>query len=366
MTGITLLNIVYTREKSRGVLKTIFVVDDNDTNLIVAERALEKQYNVMTMPSAALMFKLLEKVTPDLVLLDIQMPDMNGLEALTLLKSSKSYAGIPVILLTSLLDPAVEAQGFELGALDFVNKPFSPPVLLNRIKTHLNINELILERTAQLQHLQNGIVLVLADIVENRDRSTGGHIERVTVYIQIMLNAMIERGIYTDEICGWDLNMVVSSSRLHDVGKITISDFILNKPGSLTNEEFETIKTHAVEGEHIIDQIIARTGKVDFLSNAKIFAGYHHENWDGTGYPRGIKGTDIPLLGRILAVVDVYDALVSERPYKKVFSDEEAVDIIKAGSGKHFDPKIVDVFCEVKEQFKEAKEKLLQKGTSRG
>ena len=346
-------------------MKMIFVVDDNDTNLLIAERALEKQYNVMTMPSAAMMFKLLGKVTPDLILLDIQMPGTSGLEALTQLKSNKLYAAIPVILLTSLHDASVEAHGFELGALDFVNKPFSPQVLINRIKTHLDINELILERTAKLERLQNGIVLVLADIVENRDRSTGGHIERVTVYIHKMIDAMVARKTYSSEITNWDLNLVVSSSRLHDVGKITISDFILNKPGSLTSEEFEIIKTHALEGEHIINQIISRTGEVEFLSNAKLFAGYHHENWDGTGYPHGLKGNEIPLLGRIMAVVDVYDALVSDRPYKKVFSHEEAVSIILAGSGKRFDPAIVDVFNEIQEQFITAKEELLSKGDNR-
>ena len=339
-------------------MKTVFIVDDNDTNLIVAEKTLEKDYNVLTMPSAESMFKLLGRITPDLILLDIQMPGINGLEALTQLKSNVNHAAIPVILLTSLQDASVEAHGFELGALDFINKPFSPLVLTNRIRTHLNINDLILERTAKLERLQNAIVLVLADIVENRDRSTGGHIERVTVYIRIMIDAMIERGVYLDEISKWDRDLVISSSRLHDVGKITISDFILNKPGSLTSEEFDMIKTHAVEGENIIDQIIARTGEVEFLDNAKLFAGYHHENWDGTGYPHGLKGMDIPLLGRIMAVVDVYDALVSQRPYKRVFSDEEAVDIILKGSGARFDPKIVNVFNEVKDQFIAAKSGL--------
>ena len=342
-------------------MKTVFIVDDSDTNLIIAERTLEKQYDVMTMPSAEMMFSLLEKIRPDLILLDIHMPMMNGIEALSQLKNNNSYAGIPVILLTSLHDAAVEAHGFELGALDFINKPFSPPVLMNRIKTHLNINELILERTAKLERLQSAIVLVLADIVENRDRSTGGHIERVTVYIQIMIDAMLERGVYASEMSEWDLKQVVSSSRLHDVGKITISDFILNKPGLLTNEEFEIIKKHAIEGENIINQIISRTGEVEFLSNAKLFAGYHHENWDGTGYPYGLKEMDIPLLGRIMAVVDVFDALVSERPYKKVFSDEEAIEIIRTGAGKRFDPEIVKVFCEVKEDFVAAKKKFLEK-----
>jgi putative two-component system response regulator len=160
---------------------------------------------------------------------------------------------------------------------------------------------------------------------------------------------MMARGVYADEMHNWDLDLVASSARLHDVGKIAISDFILNKPGPLTDEEFATMKTHAAEGARIIEQIIGRTGEVAFLHNAKLFAGYHHEYWDGTGYPQGLKETEIPLQGRIMAVVDVYDALVSERPYKRAFTGKEAVDIIMADSGKRFDPKIVEVFFGVQE-----------------
>jgi putative two-component system response regulator len=338
------------------------VVDDNDTNLLVAEEALESQYDVVTMPSAAKMFELLEKITPDLILLDIKMPGMNGLEALARLKSGNTHVGIPVILLTSLTDSSVEAQGFELGAVDFISKPFSAPVLLNRIRNHLNINELIRERTAKIEQLQNGVVLVLADIVENRDKGTGGHIERVTLYIELLMSAMIVREVYIDEMREWDMDIVISSARLHDVGKIAISDFILNKQGPLDKEEYEIIKTHAIMGGQIIDQIIARTGEVHFLHSAKMFASYHHENWDGSGYPHGLKGTDIPLQGRIMAIVDVYDALVSERPYKRNFTEEEAVDIIMADTGKRFDPKIAEVFYEEKHQFKSAKAALLKQG----
>jgi putative two-component system response regulator len=347
-------------------LKTIFVVDDTDTNLLLAEEALEKQYEVITMPSATKMFELLEKITPDIILMDIQMPGMNGLEALERLKTSNSKVGIPVILLTSLTDSSVEAQGLDLGAIDFVSKPFSAPVLLNRIKNHMHINELIRERTAQIERLQNGTVLVLADIVENRDKGTGGHIERVTLYIEILISAMLINKVYFDEMRDWDMEIVISSARLHDVGKIAISDFILNKQGPLDREEYEIIKTHTTTGGQIIDQIIERTGEVHFLQNAKLFASYHHENWDGTGYPHGLKGTDIPLQGRIMAIVDVYDALVSERPYKKNFSEEEAINIIMADTGKRFDPKIAEVFYEVKGQFRLARVALSQQGKKHG
>jgi len=366
-------------------LKTIFIVDDNDVNLSTAAKALSKQYRAFTLPSAADMFELLNNIVPDLILLDILMPEMDGFEAMRLLKSDNRYQDIPVLFLTGRNDAATEAHGFELGAVDFISKPFSEPVLLNRIKTHLEIEELILARTAMLQQrtsklkrLQNSMVSILANMVESRDKYTGRHIERTTKYIKILLNAMFERGVYSGEMSKWNLEEVVSSARLHDIGetfiaedpinlesiissarlhdigKIIITDLILNKPGKLTVDEYELMKTHAIEGEKIIDSIIAESGSEAFLQNAKLFAGYHHERYDGTGYPRGLKGADIPLQGRIMAIVDVYDALVSNRSYKSAFTHEKAVDIIKENRGSHFDPEIVDVFLEVNELFRDA------------
>ncbi|MCL2002421.1 MAG: response regulator [Oscillospiraceae bacterium] len=343
--------------------KIIFIVDDNTTNLTVAEEALETHYRVVALSSAAQMFKVIQTLTPDLILLDIEMPEMCGLEALKRLKADAAYARIPVIFLTGLTDPADEAYGIELGAVDFITKPFSEPVLLNRVKNHLHIDELIrkrtkqlLQRTEQLINLQNGIVYTLADIVESRDKDTGGHIDRTTVYMDILLNALVERGVYADEILGWDIEAVISSARLHDVGKISIPDVILNKPGALTKEEFETMKTHAAEGARILDRAMERTGDAVFLKNAKLIAAYHHERWDGSGYPYGLAGTEIPLHGRVMAVIDVYDALVSERPYKRAFSHDEAVRIITEDAGRHFDPLIAGVFGEVHDRFREGRE----------
>jgi len=334
------------------MVKTIFVVDDNDTNLSLAEDALEAQYRVMTLPSAEKMFALLEKLAPpDLILLDIEMPGMDGFEALQLLKAHKQYEDIPVIFLTAMTDATIEARGFELGTVDFIVKPFSVPVLLNRIKTHLHIDRMIRERTERLKRLQNGIVHVFADIIENRDQETGGHIERTAVYIRTLIGAMMEHGVCGDAMRGWDLELVASSARLHDVGKIAISDYILNKPGPLTAEEFEMMKLHVPAGERIIEQIVARTGEAEFLYNAKLFAGYHHEYWNGAGYPHGLEGTAIPLQGRIMAIVDVYDALVSERPYKKALTKKDAVNTIMADAGKHFDPNIAQVFFNVQGQL---------------
>ncbi|MCL2253231.1 MAG: response regulator [Lachnospiraceae bacterium] len=335
--------------------KTIFVVDDNHANLSMAKNVLKDQYTVMTMPSAAKMFELLSKIIPDLILLDIEMPEMNGFEALRRLKTKSAYTHIPIIFLTGMTDTSIEVRGFRLGVIDFITKPFSAPVLLNRIKTHLQIDDIIHERMKQIKLLKNAIVFGFADVVEKRDHETGGHIERTSDYIAILVNAMLNRGVYIEELTGMDLDTFISSARLHDVGKIAIPDHILNKPGKLTDEEFEIMKTHVKKGVEIINMMASRVEDDDFLKNAASFVGYHHERWDGTGYPYGLSGTEIPLQGRIMAIADVYDALVSVRPYKNPFSDEKAVQIIMEGSGKHFDPIIADVFYEIRDEYRAVK-----------
>jgi len=338
--------------------KTIFVVDDNDTNSSMAKEALRDEYRVMTLPSAAKMFAFLEKIKPDLILLDIEMPEMDGFEALSLLKENPSQTDIPVIFLTGITDVSVEVRGFQLGAIDFILKPFSVPVIQNRIRTHLNIDDIIRERTSllqqktqHLQKLQSAVIFGFADLVENRDEGTGGHVERTATYISILVETMEANGIYADEMKNIDKELFVSSARLHDVGKISISDIILNKPGKLADEEYEIMKTHTTEGERAIDQIASRTDDMEFLSSARLFAGSHHERWDGKGYPRGLAGKDIPIHGRVMAIADVYDALISERPYKKPFTEDEAVKIIMDNAGTQFDPVIANAFYKVREQF---------------
>jgi len=363
-------------------MKTIFIVDDNDVNLSTAAKALSAQYRVFTLPSAAAMFELLDSVVPDLILLDILMPEMDGFQAMSLLKKDPRYSDIPVLFLSGRNDAATEAHGFEMGAVDFISKPFSEPVMLNRIKTHLDIDELIRARTAmlllrteKLLRLQNSMVSILANMVESRDKYTGKHVERTAKYVKILLDAMLERKVNSGEISRWgleeldsperrhditneadplNLESVISSVRLHDIGKITITDLILNKPDKLTEEEFELMKSHTIEGEKIIDSIITESGNEAFLRNARLFAGCHHEKWDGSGYPRGMSGEEIPLQGRVMAIADVYDALVTNRSYKNAFTHEKAVDIIKESRGSHFDPDIVDVFLEISNLFREA------------
>jgi len=332
-------------------MKSIFIVDDNETNRVAAKTALDTSYKTYALPSAERMFLLLEKITPDLILLDVDMPEMDGFEALSLLKSDEKQRNIPVVFLTSKNDTESEIRGFDIGAIDFINKPFSPPVLNKRIETHIENDKLIKRSLQRVRKVHNATISIIADMVEGRDEVTGKHIDRVQKYLTLLVNELVRTGVYAGEVSGWNMDNLIPSAQLHDVGKMKISDLILNKPGKLTDGEFEIIKKHCIEGERIIDGIISKAEEDRFLYHAKRFAGYHHEKWDGTGYPRGLGGEDIPLEGRIMAIADVYDALVSERPYKMPFTHEKAVEIIKEDSGRHFDPKVVEAFLAVADEF---------------
>jgi putative two-component system response regulator len=336
-------------------MKTVFVVDDNDTNLVAAKNALEDTYKTLTIPSAARLFKLAEKIKPDLILLDVDMPECDGFTALKMMKTDPKImpylSNVPVIFLTGVTDNEAEIRGFELGAVDFITKPFSSQRLLKRIESHIETDKLIKKSQTKLRNIQNAMISVISELVENRDKVTGRHIERTQKYLEILVNELIRTGVYKDDISGWDLSLLLPSAQLHDVGKITISDLILNKPGRLTKEEFDVIKTHAAEGERIIDEIILKTSDDGFLGHAKRFAAFHHEKWDGTGYPRGLSGKDIPLEGRLMAIADVYDALVSERPYKQPYSHEEAIRIMTIDSKSHFDPLLIEAFLSVADEF---------------
>jgi putative two-component system response regulator len=238
-------------------------------------------------------------------------------------------------------------------------------LLLKRLETHLmlasqkkalkqnndDLQATVLQKTRQITGLQNAVLNIVAELVEFRDSVTGGHVYRTQRYLQFLIEQLVRDNVYTDEISGWDLDFVFSSAQLHDVGKIAISDTILNKPGKLTNEEFEKMKDHVIIGVDAIERIEATTAEHEFLHHAKIIASTHHEKWDGSGYPWGLSGKSIPLEGRLMAVADVYDALISERPYKKAFSTDEAEEIIEEGRGVHFDPVLVDVFHVASNRF---------------
>jgi len=332
-------------------MKTVFIVDDNAENLETARKALFKSYKTYELLSAEKMFQLLEETTPDLILLDDEMPEMNGYDALAALKSDDKFSGIPVVILTAKHDEESEIRGFEAGAADIINIPFSAPILKKRIETHIETGILIRKSLKNIRKVNNAAMNIIVNLVENRDEVTSGHIDRTQKYLSILLNELVRSGTYADEIKKWNMEVLLPSAKLHDVGKIKISDLILNKPAKLSEDEFNSMKHHSIEGEKIIDGIIGKTQDKKFLNHAKKFAGCHHEKWDGTGYPRGLAGEDIPLEGRIMAIADVYDALVSQRPYREPYTHEQAVEIIKKDSGAQFDPKIVDAFLNIADDF---------------
>jgi len=347
--------------------KTIFMVDDNLTNLTVGKNALSGKYKVFTIPSGKKLFEMLDKTIPDMILLDIEMPEINGYDIIKILKEEEKTANIPVIFLTARSDSGSEYEGLSLGAIDYISKPFSPPLLLKRIEVHMlveeqkqvlahyneNLQDMVEEKTKTVIDLQNAILRTVAELVECRDDTTGGHIERTQNYLRILVNALLEDDMYKEEAASWNIEFLLQSSQLHDVGKIAIKDSILQKPAKLTPEEFDEMKTHTSFGIKVIEKIQENTSEATFLEYAKIFASSHHEKWDGSGYPTGLKGNEIPLQGRLMAIADVYDALISERPYKKPFSHEEAVDIITKGSGSHFDPHLVEIFLKHEKDFRD-------------
>ncbi|MDR1292628.1 MAG: response regulator, partial [Clostridiales Family XIII bacterium] len=330
-------------KNEKNVREKIMLVDDNLANLTAGKNMLKEQYEVFTIPSAAKLFEFLAHVMPDLILLDIEMPDMNGYEAIKQLKGDKRYADIPVIFVTAKTDEGSELEGLALGAIDYVTKPFSAPLLLKRIENHVlmaqqrreliefndNLQLIIFNKTMQIMELQNAVLNTVSEMVEFRDEYTGGHVDRTQLYLKLLVDRMIEVGLYKDETSEWDLAFLLPSAQLHDVGKISISDAILNKPGKLTDEEFAIMKGHPSIGVNAIKRIEENASEHDFLNHAEVFAGSHHEKWDGSGYPNGLKGDEIPLQGRIMAIADVYDALISVRPYKKPMGVDVARKIIE-------------------------------------
>ena len=336
----------------------VMVVDDSTTNLTVAKNALSAVYNVLPVTSGEMALKLLSKSMPSLILLDIDMPDMDGFETIRRIKSDEKTRDIPVIFLTALSDSGSELEGLRLGAVDYITKPFSIPLLIQRVALHIalieqkrelqnyneNLSEMVKAKTKTIEELQHAIIHALGDLIECRDGLTGGHVARTQKYLKILVDGLVKTNPQYEELLGCDLDLMIESAQLHDIGKVGIPDNILSKPGKLTDEEFDIIKTHPGIGERAIHGAMDMTSEKDFLSYAATVASSHHEKWDGTGYPHGLKGKEIPFAGRLMAIADVYDALVSERPYKKALPHETAVRIISEESGKHFDPMLIEVF----------------------
>ena len=338
--------------------KHVLIIDDDATNLKVAKKILNPEYKISLLISGIQALKFLSKNKPDLILLDIDMPDMDGYETLIKIRQNPELCDIPVILLTDLSNSENYIKEIESGTVDFIIKPFIPQIMLSRIKIHLEFSEYkndlenkVHEKTEIIEHLQDVMMLSLAELVECRDENTGGHVKRTAEYVRILTEEIVEAGLYNDILTEEYIKDIVRSAPLHDVGKIGIDDSTLLKAGALDDEEFEHMKNHAELGGQTIQKMINETNVESFLYIAKDMAHYHHEKWDGSGYPCGLKGEEIPISARIMAIADVYDALTTKRPYKEAFDHDVAVKIITDGKGKMFDPKIVDVFEEIHYKF---------------
>ena len=292
------------------------------------------------------------------------MPDMDGYEVCRRLKENPSTESIPVIFLTAKSQDEDETKGFELGAVDYITKPITPAILMARVQTHLALKQArsflqeqndILEdqvkkRTQQLESLQDALIISMASLAETRDNETGHHIRRTQYYIRELAKYMANNPKFAGELTSKQIELIYKTAPLHDIGKVGVPDRILLKPGRLTPEEFEEMKRHTLYGRDALDAAAKTLGTEEtFLNIAREIAYYHHEKWDGTGYPEGLSGEDIPLAARLMAIVDVYDALVSRRPYKEPMTNEQAYAIITDGKGTHFDPEVVEAFEQIRD-----------------
>lgn len=337
----------------------VLIVDDIPENIQILLSTLKNDYAILVATNGEKALELsLKEPQPDIILLDIMMPGMDGYEVCKHLKDDELTKDIPVIFVTALNESEDEEKGLSLGAVDYITKPINPALVKARVSNHIalkrhrdNLQELVDERTIQLKLTQEATIEAMGIVAENRDPETGGHIQRTKNYMRILARGLSKNPKYSNVLTKNIIEQLYHSSPLHDIGKVAISDTILLKPGKLDDSERQKINEHALIGEKTIAEAQSRLGEGEFLNIAKEIAGSHHEKWDGSGYPRGLSGLEIPLSGRLMALADIYDALISKRSYKPPFGHQEVVEIIKNERGKHFDPDIVDTFLELNEEF---------------
>ncbi|MDR3255152.1 MAG: response regulator [Synergistaceae bacterium] len=325
-------------------MKEILVVDDNMTNLAQIEAQISNRYSVTLAKSGAQALRICERELPDLILLDVEMPVMDGFETLERLREKPVMSRVPVIFLTASRDSETEVKALKSGARDFITKPVGKNILLHRIELHLRVSLYQTRLADRVAEMTDSIATSFAEMIECRDENTGGHVIRTSKYVEMLGVEMLARKLFVSELSGGVLGMMVRAAPLHDIGKIAISDRILLKPGKLDNEEFAAIKKHAPIGADILKNMYCRMPTQAYLQFAIMIAGTHHERYDGKGYPAGLSGEEIPLCGRIMAVADVYDALVDDRVYRKGMSHKDALGIITSGAGAQFDPQVVEIF----------------------
>jgi len=352
---------------------TIMIIDDTPANLKLLHKMLgDLGFKVAAFSSGSLALKGAKISPPDLILLDINMPEMNGYEVCKHFKEDVVLQKIPIIFISALSEVMDKVQAFQTGGIDYITKPFDFEEVRLRVETHLKISKLqqrvdeynqqleervkkqvaqILAGQQKIADAQAAMIIALAKLSECRDTDTGEHLDRVQYYCKSLAGMLSKKDAFKDMIDNDFSYQIMHAAALHDIGKVGIPDQILLKPGKLTAEEFAVMKTHCSIGAETIVKIVKLYPENSLLTMAIDIVSAHHENWDGTGYPHGIKGVDIPLCARIMALADVYDALRSKRPYKIGFSHQEAYDLILRDRGVKFDPDIVDAFMETHIEF---------------
>ena len=345
----------------------VLVVDDTPENLSLMNQLLQDLYQVKVAPGGARALKIARSASPpDLILLDIMMPEMDGYAVCGELKADPLTRHIPVIFLTALADDADEEMGLGLGAVDYLTKPINAPILRARVHAHLQLKaaadflrdksafleQEIARRTQEVRDVQDATILMMSSLAETRDNETGNHIQRTQRYVRALAEALRTHPRFALALDDETIELLYKSAPLHDIGKVGVPDRILLKPGKLTAEEFEVMKQHTTMGRDAIAQAEARLGRsVPFLALAKEIAYAHQEKWDGSGYPLGLRGDAIPVSARLMALADVYDALISKRVYKAAMPHEQAVALIAEGRERHFDPDVCDAFLAIQAQF---------------
>ena len=346
---------------------TVLVVDDTPENLSLMHGLLRDHYRVLVAPNGERALALAHGPrVPDLILLDVMMPGMDGYEVCRRLQADPATHDIPVIFLTARADVADETMGLSLGAVDYITKPISPPIVMARLRTHLSLKAAadflrdksaflereVARRTREIEALQDVTVQALASLGETRDNETGNHLRRTQHYVQRLAEQLKSHPRFAAMLDDASIRLLFKSAPLHDIGKVGIPDHILLKPGRLTPEEMEVMKTHTTLGYEAILRAEQALGlDMPFLRFAKEIAHAHQEKWDGSGYPLGLAGEAIPASARLMAVADVYDALISRRVYKPPMPHAEALAIMRQGRGSHFDPDVIDAFLAVEQDF---------------
>jgi len=344
---------------------SILIVDDSPAIIHLVSGILEDYHLIFALDGEEALEKVKTNNSIDLVLLDIEMPNKNGYEVIKELKNNPATENIPVIFLTVKDDIHEETKGFELGAVDYIKKPINSSILKARVSTHVNLrlaklfienqNEIlenkVMQRTREIIFTRDITIDAMMSLLEIRDVESGQHIKRTQLYVGELCNYLAKHSVYSDQLTKEKIYNIYKTAPLHDIGKVGIPDRILLKPGKLTPEEFELMKKHTTFAIDAFSNVSERLGENNFLSIAREIAGTHHEKWNGRGYPFGLRGTQIPLSGRVMALADVYDALVSKRVYKEAFSHERSKEIILSEKGSQFDPVIVDAFCDIEDKF---------------